>query len=772
MSKTIPDAGRAQVSTLTHWGAYELDVDGGRITAATPVPEDNDPSPIGQSIPGAVHHRSRISQPMARQGWLERGAQNQGGGRGAEPFVPLTWDKALELAAKELARVRETHGNNAIFGGSYGWASAGRFHHGQSQVHRFLNCMGGYVRHVDSYSSAAARVILPHVIGCGSLDFQRFGASWETLAEASDLIVAFGGMPMRNAQIEQGGPTRHVLKDALRDCRDKGVEFVNISPLRDDLADFVDAEWLAPRPNTDTALMLALAHVLITEDLHDAAFLESHCIGFDVLRAYLRGEVDGMPKTPAWASEICGVPAGSITDLARRMAAKRTYVTMALALQRGQHGEQPFWMAVTLAAMLGGIGLAGGGVGFGVGAFNAPGRPAGLFSGLNLPQGPNEVSEFIPVARIVDMLETPGGHFNYNGEQYTYPDIRLIYWCGGNPFHHHQDLNRMIAAWQRPDTIIVHEPWWTAAAKHADLVFPATTPFERSDIGHAFNDETIIAMKPAIDPVGDARNDYDIFAGIAANLGIAESFTEGRDEMQWLRRLWDDFRQGAADKGANFPDFDTFWEDGRLTLPMSGQIVPFNDFRKDPESHPLATPSGRIEIFSETIAAFDYDDCPAHPTWLEPEEWLGGAAADTYPLHLISPQPATRLHSQLDCGAHSLEAKVAGREPVFIHPDDAAARGIADGDLVRLFNDRGACLAGAVLDTGVRPGVVSLPTGAWYDAAAAGEMERHGNPNVLTRDIGTSNLAQGPTAHTALVEIERFDEPPPPMMAHEPPESA
>ena len=241
-----------RISTLSHWGAYQLEVGDGRIRAAHPSPDDADPSPIGRSIPGAVHHRSRVSQPMARKSWLERGPENHGGGRGAEPFVPISWDRAMDLVADELDRVKRQYGNDAIFGGSYGWASAGRFHHCQSQLHRFLNCHGGYVRSVDSYSSAAARVILPHVVGRSSLDFQRWGASWEIVAEACELIVMFGGAPLRNAQIEQGGPTRHVLREALTACRDNGVEFVNISPLRDDLADFLAAQWLAPRPNSDT----------------------------------------------------------------------------------------------------------------------------------------------------------------------------------------------------------------------------------------------------------------------------------------------------------------------------------------------------------------------------------------------------------------------------------------------------------------------------------------------------------------------------------------
>jgi biotin/methionine sulfoxide reductase len=174
----------------------------------------------------------------------------------------------------------------------------------------------------------------------------------------------------------------------------------------------------------------------------------------------------------------------------------------------------------------------------------------------------------------------------------------------------------------------------------------------------------------------------------------------------------------------------------------------------------LRTPSGRIEIFSDKIASFGYEDCPGHPVWLEPQEWLGSEKSREYPLHLITNQPSTRLHGQLDISGLSRSTKLKGREPVWIHEDDAAARGISDGDTVRLFNGRGACLAGAVVSDDVRPGVVRMQTGAWYDPLEPGKpgsLERHGNPNILTQDRGTSKLAQGPVAESALVEVERWD---------------
>ena len=742
--------------TYTHWGAYDVEVADGGITAVHSHEEDPDPSAIGKSFEDSIHHRSRIMEPAVRKGWLERGAKNHGGGRGAESFVSVSWETALDLVAGELERVKKTHGNEAIYAGSYGWASAGRFHHAQSQIHRFLKQFGGYTYSVNSYSTAAAQVIMPHVTGFEFLDTLDAMTAWPVIAKHTELVVMFGGVPLKNAQVNSGGIGRHVTRDWLQRCRDNGVEFVNVSPLKEDAADFLDAQWLAPRPNTDTALLLGLAHTLFEEGLHDQTFLDEHCIGFDRFVPYLTGEQDGVAKNAEWAAAVCDIAPDTIRRLARRMAAHRTLITLAWSLQRGDHGEQPYWMATVLAAMLGEIGLPGGGVGYGYGGEAAVGNPVRRLSGLTLPQGDNDVDTFIPVARIADMLLEPGKPFDYNGRRMHYPDTKLIYWCGGNPFHHHQDLNRLVQAWQLPDTVIVHEPWWNALARHADIVLPATTTLERNDIGRASNDAHVYAMHKAVDPVGGARNDHDIFAGLATRLGFQERFTEGRSEMEWLRHLYDVFRQQASRERIELPDFDAFWEAGELELPLADhERVLFADFRDAPRDNPLPTPSGRIEIFSDTIDGFGYDDCAGHPRWFEPAEWLGAEQAKRHPLHLISNQPATRLHSQLDCGKTSVASKIQNREPVSIHPDDAAARGIADGDVVRLFNRRGACLAGARVTDSVRPGVVVLSTGAWYDPDSPGGLERHGNPNVLTRDKGTSRLAQGPSAHTTLVEMER-----------------
>jgi biotin/methionine sulfoxide reductase len=756
-------------TTATHWGIYRGEVRGGRLVALHPYEGDPDPSPIARNVPAALDHPCRIRRPAVRRSFLERGRAAGGGGRGREPFVEVGWDIALDLVAAEVARVRTEHGNEAIFGGSYGWASAGRFHHAQSQLRRFLNCVGGYTASVNAYSYAAAQVIVPRVLGAGR-GLLAHHTSWTSIAEHSELVLMVGGMPLKNAQVDSGGVGRHIVREHLERARERGARFILVSPLREDALDTLGAEWLPLRPSTDAAFLLALAHTLLAEGLHDRAFLDRYTVGFDRFAAYLTGETDGTPKDARWAAAITSLAADQILAVARDMARRRTFLSVSWSVQRTDHGEQPYWAAIALAAMLGQIGLPGGGFGFGYAAVNGVGNPVRDFPWPSLPQGRNPVASFIPVARISDMLLHPGEPFDFDGRRLAYPDIRLVWWAGGNPFHHHQDLNRLVRAWRRPETVIVHEIFWNALAKHADIVLPVTTPFERNDLGCTPRDDHLVAMHRLVDPMGEARDDHTILAGVAERLGVREAFTEGRDEAAWLRWLYTVARQRAAEHGIDMPEFAAFWEEGIFRLPPAAKPqVLMEDFRADPEGAALKTPSGRIEIFSETIASFGYDDCPGHPAWLEPAEWLGAPRAGRYPLHQLSHQPATKLHSQYDLGPHCEAARPSGRERLRLHPEDAGARGIADGDVVRVWNDRGACLAEARLDPGLLPRIAAMPTGAWFDPAEDGTLERHGNPNALTLDKGSSKLAQAPVAHSCLVEVERFEDAPPKHAAFDPP---
>ncbi|MEM7563716.1 MAG: molybdopterin guanine dinucleotide-containing S/N-oxide reductase [Pseudomonadota bacterium] len=757
--------------TSSHWGTYRVETRSGVVKALHGFEEDDDVSPIGSGIIDVLDAPSRIKAPMIRKSWLESGPGSNNHLRGSEPFVEVSWEKAEKLVAEELTRVRNQFGNEAIFGGSYGWSSAGRFHHAQSQLHRFLKCIGGYTRSVGTYSFAAAEAMVPHILG----DFWQLllqTTSWRSVIDDGQLVVAFGGMPWSNGQINSGGLGRHVQREHMLEAAAGGIEFVNIGPIRADVDDSLNADWIANRPGTDTAMLIAIAKTLVDEQLTDSGFLQRYTVGINQFQNYLHGLDDGIIKDAQWASGICAVPAEKIRELARKMAAHRTMISISWSLTRQHHGEHAFWAAITVAAMLGQIGLPGGGITFGYSTTNGIGGHNTKVPGASLPQGENEITRFIPVARISDMLLNPGKVFDFNGNSYQYPDLHLLYWAGGNPFHHHQDLNKMLEAWRKPDTILVNEWSWNGMAKHADIVLPCTTSLERNDIAISPRDPYIISMQQAIEPVGSSRNDYDIFAGIARQMGLGERFTEGRNEQQWLSMIYQETVERCKARDIELPDYSEFKKTGWFKpLPPEEPVVMLRDFRDDPELNPLPTPSGKIEIYSEVVAGFEYDDCPGHPTWMEPLEWLGGDTTE-FPLHLISNQPKTKLHSQLDHGSHSRAAKIRQREPIMLHPDDAAARALTEGDIVRVFNRRGACLAGVVIDAQVMQGVAQMSTGAWYDPMEPGcrdSLCKHGNPNVLTPDIGTSKLAQGPIAHTCLVEVESYAGPLPAVSAYEPP---
>ncbi len=717
-----------------------------------------------------VYAKNRVTEPMVRAGWLRSPRGAPSGTRGDDSFIAVSWDDALDLVAGEVARVRERYGNPSIFGGSYGWASAGRLHHARTLLHRFLWAAGGATLQTTNYSFGAAMMLLPHVLGNNDAVTGNV-TEWREIFAHTERFVAFGGLPSKNWKVASGGAGLHGFADHAARARASDIAFTSISPVRDDGVAAFGAAWQPIRPNSDTALILALAHLVHARGAADHAFLARYCTGGERFLAYVDGRADGVPKTPAWAANLTGISAETIVALAESLIGKRTLFTASWALQRAENGEQPFWALIALAALLGQLGLPGGGIGFGYGSINSTGAEAFRTPAFGMPARSHPGDLNIPVARVADMLLNPGGIVEFDGRVLTYPDVRMVYWAGGNPFHHHQDLFRLRDAFAKPDTIVVHEPWWTATARHADIVLPATTPLERNDIGGSSRDPFLFAMQRAIEPYAQARNDFDIFGALADRLGIRSAFDEGLDENAWLRRIYATAQKRLDERGIATPDFETFWSEGFVRVPVPEKAVtPLAAFRADPDAARLATPSGKIELFSQTVADFRYGDVPGHPVWIEPHEWLGSPLAQRFPLHMVSPQPADKLHAQMDGSSESRRSKVNGRGELRMHPDDAAARGLRDGGVVRVFNDRGATLAGLRVSGDIMPGVVSLPTGTWFDPAANGErLDKHGNPNAVTRDVGTSRLGQGCSAQSCLVEVVAVSGTPPSVTAFERP---
>ena len=746
--------------TAAHWGAYQFDDADAELT---PLTGDRNPSRVGKGWEHASRNRdARVLVPVARKGWL---AGDRGAARCNDSFVEISWDRAIRLAAEELARVRETHGSEAVFGGSYGWSSSGRFHHAQSQMRRMLALSGGFTSSRETYSHAAAEVLYPHIIGLNKRAFQDNMPAMPLVTEHCEILLSFGGISSRTAQIASAGTSQHEVGPWCKALEAAGCRVISIGPERGEAT----GEWWPIRPGTDTALLLALIHEIVAAGHEDRAFLSRYTSGWDDLRAYIMGETDGQPKSADWAAPICDLPAQDIRALAAALPGKRSLVSLAWGMQRADHGEQPLWAGLALAAVLGQIGKPGTGYAFGYGSLTLVGRPSRLLPWPSFPKAPNPVKGFIPVARIADALLHPGEPYAYNGSVKTYPDLKLVWWCGGNPFHHHQDLRRLEEAWTRPETVIVNEHSWTATARRADLVLPATTPLERDDLMMNRPDPVLLFMSQRHAPLGQARDDHDVFADIADRFGQRDAFTEGRSTEGWLRHLWDGASQVAEAHGFTLPEFDAFRASGRFDVPGGeDRRYAFKDFVADPEAHPLATESGKLTLANAHIAQMDLPDCPGHPAWLPPIE---GGPLEAGQFHLISGQPDTRLHAQNDQGRESLASKVQGREVATLHPDAAAQIGVAAGDILKLTSARGACLCAVALSEQMRSDCISLPTGAWYDPQIIdGEViEVHGNPNALTIDKGCSCLSQGNIAHTCVVRAEPWTAPLPPLSINRPP---
>lgn len=736
--------------TATHWGpAHVCDPTGNQ--RIEPFAGDNHPSPLMRGVWKAITGPTRIREPAIRAGWLEGRAS----GRGRDHYIPCGWEVAIDLIEQRLRGTLASHGNSGIFAGSYGWGSPARFHHPQTQLKRFLNTIGGFVDQRQTYSFAAGETICPHVVGDNRILFGGETTTWPAILDNAKVIVLFGGINPGNLQAASGGILRHTSLDYFRAAAARGIRIVSISPRRDVIEGLDSVEWVAIRPGTDVALMLAICHRLIRLGRADLTFIDRYTTGFPQLRAYILGESDGLPKTTDWAAPICGLDASLIDQLADMLAETPSFLTASWSMQRQEHGEQPLWMLIALAAMLGHIGKPGLGVSFGYASIANRGQPRARFASPSHRTLENPTGLFIPVSRFADMMLNPGKRIPFNCGEIVYPAIDLVWWAGGNPFHHHQDLNRLVRAIQVPSTVIVMDLWWTSTARHADIVLPAASAFERNDITSSPTSEHIVASKQQLPRFAASRPEYEVLLDLSRRFGAAQTFGEGRDEMGWLRAIYDSFLSGL--QGSDLPSFEAFWQAGLLHMPpRRDDFTLFADFRTDPDVAPLSTPSGRIELYSEHIAAARVPGFAPHPVWAAPLEWRDGVPEGA--LHLLSPQPEHRLHSQLDGQGGSKATKVKGREPLLIHPDDATERGISDGDVLLVSNDRGRILAGARLTHDLRRGVVLLATGAWYEPDAAG-LDLNGNPNVLTSDRVTSNLSQGPAQQTAIVRVERWTGP-------------
>lgn len=782
-----------EILTAARWGILKASVKNGKIVKSAPWKITSKIPNTLQNTMADLVYNTRIKAPMVRKSYLADPDNPKPELRGLDEWVEVKYEDAIKLVARELKKTREQKGADSVFAGSYGWQSTGNVHVSRTLLHRFMNLSGGFTGVTGDYSTGAAQVIMPHVTGSNQVYEQQ--TSWPVVLENSKVVVFWGLNPISTLRVAWTSSDEQGFK-YFEQLKNSDKEIIIIDPIKTVSGKYFEgkAKWIAPRPNTDVAMMLGMAQHLYSQGKYDKEFLQNYTVGFEKFVPYLTGQNDGVAKTPEWASEICGISADVIKELAIKFYENRTMIMAGWGIQRAHHGEQAHWMIVTLCAMLGQIGLAGGGFGFSYHYANggAPTCAGGVIGGMNAAsvgivkdgkflglaqdqkQGGEAAQAWLvntakvafPLARIADALLNPGKTIDANGTKITYPKIDFIYWVGGNPIVHHQDTNTNIKAWRKPRTIVVNEIYWTPTAKMADIVFPTTTEYERNDITMSgdYSNMHIIPMKQVVAKQHGAKDDYQIFTDLCKAYadGLAEVYTDGgKTEMDWIK----EFYEGAASAvnantalGIQMSSFEQWWEKNEPTefyeTPENAAYVTFEDFRNDPVLEALGTPSGLIEIYSDTIAAMNYKDCGAHPMWFEPVEWLGMKDKPAK-FHLLSLHPLDRLHSQQSNTSNRKRYAVADREPVLINTEDAKELGIKQGDLVRVYNARGEILAGANVSDDIMRGVVQIFEGAWYDPNAEG-LCKNGNPNVLTIDLPTSELANGNISHTALVDIELY----------------
>jgi len=768
MAAIDPNSHAQRVFHASHFGPFEAVVRDGKITAISPIVE-LDRQPTDMLMLGTidrVYDETRILYPMVRKSYLDgwQTGDTKPELRGKEEFVQVDWDTALALAANAILKTIEEHGNQAIFSSSYGgWSNAGSFRPNVMQQ-RFFNLVGGCTITQGDFSAGASQVALPHIIG--DMEVYSPQTAWEVVRDNTQVFVLVGCDPIKNNRIEFT-VADHGMYGPWAEIRDAGCRFISINPQRTASDEYLDADWVRIVPNTDIALFLGMAHHVLEQGLDDKDYMAKYTTGSDKWIAYVKGEgEDATPKTPEWAAAITGIPADKIRELAELFAKSRTQFAGAWSLQRAHHGELTHHAIINFAALVGKIGKPGEGVGFswhyGSGGMPQSGQPTptGLSAGKNL------VDKLCPASRIVEMLENPGKEFFYNGQTRTYPEIHMIYNAGNNFMSHQQDLNRLIKAFAKLHTIVSQDVWWTAAVRWADIVLPASSTLERDDIsvGGTYSNDKIYAMKKCIEPLGESKGDYEIFEALADKMGLWMQFTEGLDMMDHIEAAYG--RSGAS----KHTPFEEFWEKGYALQPAPPEArkwVRHGAFYEDPEAYPLHTVSGKIEMFCTTISDMGVADNPGMPVWQEPLEYLGNAKEGQ--LHVVSPHPWYRLHSQMANSAKLRELyKIDGREPVRINRQDAEARGIADGDLVEIRNDRGAVIAGAVLSDDIMPGVMALYEGAWPDLDSKGRCNS-GQINWITSERPASGLTQATIANTCVASVSKCEDAERPNKAYQKP---
>lgn len=703
----------------------------------------------GRGLRKWIYSPERLLFPMKRTGK-----------RGEGKFTRISWNKAFDLIASKLRHIIDRYGNEAIYR-HYGTGNLGGVVSHHNQIERLMNILGGKLNYHNSYSTAQIFHAMTYLYG------KNGTGNYISDIVNSKLVVFFGNNPAETRM--SGGGT---VRDLVLAKKNSNVKIIIIDPMHTDTVTGFADEWIPIRPGTDAALVAGIAHVLILNNMVDHDFVNRYARGYDQstmpkdipkgnsYKDYILGTgSDGIPKTPEWACTITGIPAKRIVQLAHEIGStKPVYIAQGWGPQRHANGEQTARAICMLPILTGNVGVKGG---------NSGDREAAWgIDWPDLPVGENPIKTSIPCFLWTRAIENPKDFTNLNsglkGKKHLEVPIKFL-WCFASNalINQHSDINRtsrILKDESRCEMIVLIENVMTASAGYADILLPGTSSFEELDLsyqGYAVEMGALMIREKAIQPMGECKTLFDICKGIARNMGIEKDFTKGMNHDQWVEHMYHQCRRLKPELPANF---STARKTGLYKWPRSGKsFAGLDSFRKNPEKYPLATPSGKIEIFSRRLWDMAQtwelprgDSIKALPEYLSTWGMPGTNNTDPYPLQLLGHHSKPRTHSSY---GNNKWLKEASPQALWINPLDAESRGIEHGDLVKVFNDIGATRVRAKVTPRIMPGVLSLPQGAWYKPDQEG-IDQSGSINILTSQRPTP-IAKGNPQHTNLVQVVR-----------------
>ncbi len=766
------------------------------------------PAPYEIAYKERVYSPARVRYPLRRVDWSPENRNPQN--RGKSKFMRISWDEALDIIAREVKRIVDKYGTTAVavMADGLGHSTWRSLH---SYAHALCEVLGGCIhvqRNPDSFEGYYWGA--KHAWGMDSYRGHQYQDDiWEDVLENTEMMICTGCDPETTSWgfwSQSGSITMDWIKRA-------GIKLVFISPDLNHTAAVHADKWIPIRPNTDAALYLSIAYIWIKEGTYDEEYIETHTVGFDEFKKYVMGDEDGIPKTPEWAEGITGIPVETIRALAREWARKRTSIAYHYGGPkiRGPYATEPARLEVLLSAMQG---LGRPGVHHvRIPAESSRARPKPASSEpvpsvpaspdlhpSNLPRNPYVSYVFephepsipktlLPEAILSPSIEWYGSaainasredqfvkhRFPREGE----PGIHMLIDENGSWLTSWNGTYRMMEALRssKLEFVLVIEPWFENDCKFADLVLPASTPFEQEDFAvraTGIPPVSIIWTDMCIEPIGEAKGDYDIIRAIEDKLGLKtlprfEEFVKSRyEESPMAKRI--DWKELKEKKMVLLPaPTSEEWEE----IKRMGRVKPgLRWFYEDPEGHPLETPTGKIEFRSVGLAERFPDDGerPPVPHYIPygetHQESLSHPRSERYPLLMVSNHPRWRVHAQGDDNPWLVElpaSKISGPdgypyEPLWMNPIDAERRGIIDGDIVKVYNDRGTVLAGAYLTNRVPKGVVRMDKGSRVDIVSIEDkIDRGGAINLISPFKTISRRCPGMTVSGYLVEVEKVD---------------